>query len=263
MSTPNEQAALLAEQAAHALAAARKSFINAADVADDVDSDLRRCENEIYELPNQAMLALRNTDKSERHLRIANEAADSIELRVRHGQAGLLKVRDHLDDGSRALDAGRQILTELEQLPGQQSDATDHLRSRLDRLGHAVRDAEKGVEQAGTRLAAARRSIEPVIYGPSSIDDPRRTAAVIGDAGANARSDVMAVQGRLAGLREDFDAARPNATAAARESAELAMATRAAMNPTPPSAQRGSTGSSQLDLRRRAAGPAQGRNLER
>jgi chromosome segregation ATPase len=216
MSTQNEQAALLAEQAAHALAAARKSFINAADVADDVDSDLRRCENEIYELPNQAMLALRNTDKSERHLRIANEAADGIELRVRHGQAGLLKVRDHLDDGSRALDAGRQILTELEQLPGQQSDATDHLRSRLDRLGHAVRDAEKGVEQAGAR-GYARISTRPGRMPPP----PR---------------------GRAPGWRW-----RPGS----------------AMNPTPPSAQRGSTGSSQLDLRRRAAGPAQGRNLER
>jgi hypothetical protein len=74
MSTQNEQAALLAEQSAYALAGARKSFINAADVADDVDSDLRRCENEIYELPNQAMLALRNTDKSKRHLRIANRS---------------------------------------------------------------------------------------------------------------------------------------------------------------------------------------------
>jgi chromosome segregation ATPase len=262
MSTQNEQAALLAEQAANALAAARTSLSIAADVTDEVDSVLRRSENDIYELPTQARL-VRDTDDPQRHLRNAQGAAEEIERRLRNGQAGLVDVRDHLDQGARALDAGRQILTELEQLPGQQGEATDRLRSRLDGLGRAVRDAGEGVEQAGKRLAAARRNIEPLIYQTSRIDDPHRTAAVIGDAGANVQNDVMAVQRRLAGLREDFDTARPNTAAAAQQGAELAMVVRAATNPATASPQRGSTGSSEMDLRRRNAGPAQGLNVER
>jgi chromosome segregation ATPase len=262
MSTQNEQAALLAEQAANALAAARTSLGLAADVTDEVDNVLRRSENDIYELPAQARL-VRDNEDPQRHLRIAQGAAEEIEQRLRNGQAGLVEVRDHLDQGARALDAGRQILTELEQLPGQQGEATDRLRSRLDGLGRAVRDAGEGVEAAGRRLADARLNIEPLIYQSRQIDDPHRTAAVIGDAGANVQNDVMVVQRRLAGLREDFEAARPNATAAAQQSAELAMAARAAMNPTPASAQRGSAGSSEMDLRRRSAGPAQGPNVER
>jgi chromosome segregation ATPase len=262
MSTRNEQAALLAEQAANALAAARTSLSIAADVTDEVDSVLRRSENDIYELPTQARL-VRDTDDPQRHLRNAQGAAEDIERRLRNGQAGLVDVRDHLDQGARALDAGRQILTELEQLPGQQGEATDRLRSRLDGLGRAVRDAGEGVEEAGKRLAAARSNIEPLIYQSTRIDDPHRTAAVIGDAGANVQNDVMAVQRRLAGLRQGFDAARPEATAAAQQSADLAMAARAAMNPTPASAQRRSAGSSEMDPRRRNAEQALGPDHER
>jgi hypothetical protein len=262
MSTQNEQAALLAEQAANALAAARTSLIFAAEATDNVDSILRRTENDIYELPTQARL-VRDTDEPQRHLRNAQGAADEIERRIRNGQAGLVDVRDHLDQGDRALNAGRQILTELEQLPGQQGEATDRLRSRLDGLGRAVRDAGEGVEEAGKRLAAARRNIEPLIYQSSHIDDPRRTAAVINEAGVSVENDVMAVHRRLAGLRDDFDAARPNATAAAQQSAELAMAARAAMNPTPASVKSGPAGSSEMDLRRRKAEPAQGPDRER
>jgi hypothetical protein len=261
LSTQKEQAAQLAEQAANALAEARRSLGVAADVTDEVDKVLRRSENGIDELPAHARL-MRETEDPQLRLRNAYRAAEVIEQRLRDGQAGLGDVREHLDQGARALDAGRQILTELERLPGQQGEATDHLRSRLDGLGRAVRDAGEGVEEAGKRLAAARRNIEPLIYAPGHIDDPHRTATVIGDTGANVQNDVMAVRRRLAGLREDFDAAGPNATAAARQSADLAVAARAAMNPTPASAQRGAAGSSEMDPWRRDSGP-QGPSVER
>jgi hypothetical protein len=117
MSTQNEQAALLAEQAANALAAARTSLGLAADVTHEVDKVLRRGEDEIYELPAQAKL-VRDADDPQRHLRIAQGAAVGIEQRLRNGRDGLVDVRDHLDQGARALDADRQIPTELEQLPG-------------------------------------------------------------------------------------------------------------------------------------------------
>jgi hypothetical protein len=262
MSTPNEQAALLAEQAANALAAARTSLSIAADITDEVDSALGRSENDISELPTQAKL-VRDADEPGPYLRNAQGAADAIDRRIRDGQAGLAEVRDHVDQGARALNAGRQFLTELEQLPGQRGEATKLLRSRLDSLGGAVQKAGEGVEDAGRRLAAARRNIEPLIYQSRHIDDPGRTAAVIGDAGANVKNDMRVVQGGLAGLREGLEAARPNATAAAQQSADLARAASAAMNPTPTSAQRGSAASSELDLRRRNAGPAQGGHLDR
>jgi hypothetical protein len=262
MSTPNEQAALLAEQAANALAAARTSLGFAAEATDEVDSVLRRSENDVYELATQAEL-VRKTDDPQRHLRNAQGAANDIDWRIGNGQTGLAEVREHLDQGARALNAGRQFLTELEQLPGQRGEATNLLRSRLDGLGGAVREAGEGVEDAGRRLAAARRNIEPLIYQSRHIDDPGRTAAVIGDAGANVQHDMRVVQGGLAGLREGFEVAQPNATAAAQQSADLARAAKAAMNPTPTSAQRDSTAFSETDLRRRNAGRAQGADLDR
>jgi hypothetical protein len=261
MSTPNEQAALLAEQAASALAAARRSLGLAADVTDEVDKVLKRSENGIDELPDHARL-MRETNNPQWSLLNANRAAEVIEQRLRVGQSGIADVRDHLDQGARALDAGRQFLTELEQLPGQQGKELDRLRFRLDGLGRAVRDAGEGVDEAGKRIAAARRNIEPLIYPPNHIDDRHRTAAMIGNTGANVQNDVMAVRSRLAGLREDFDLTQPNATVAAWQSAELATAARAAMNPTPASAQRSSAGSSEIDPWRRNEGP-QGPNVER
>ncbi|QNE19232.1 hypothetical protein F1D05_16555 [Kribbella qitaiheensis] len=228
-----ERVAALTEQTAAALHAARSSLGSAAAITDEVRQGLRRGEADIAELAGQAS-RVRYADEPRPHLRNAQELADGVDRRMRDGQRGLGEVGDDLAQATRALNAGRQFVAELEQLPERQVAETEQLRQRVEVLSRAVRDAGDVVEAVGARLGAARQNVEPLLNASSHVDDPNRTAAMIAEAGTGtgADNDVMSVQRRLVGLSEDLDNAQPQAAVAAQQGADLANTARVAANPT-------------------------------
>lgn len=250
-----ERVAALTDQTASALSAARSSLVSAAATADGVHQLIRRSEADIAELPGQAS-RVRDADEPRPYLRNAQELAEGIDRRMRDGQRGLGEVGDDLAQASRALDAGRQFIAELEQQPERQAAETEHLKQRLEVLSRAVGQAGEGVQEAGARLAAARRNIEPLVYSSSNLDDPDRTAAMISGVAVGADNDVMAVQRRLAGVSEGLDYVQPQATQAAHLSADLANTARAAANPTRPADQAKPGSATTQDAHRKPSEPA-------
>lgn len=239
-----ERAALLADSTVNALTAARTSFGFAAETVDEVDRYLHRSENDILELGGQVNRIRYAGDEPQRtgedvavevHRQFgsAQELAGDIDRRLRAGTSGLRDAQDHLEQSARAIAAARQFVGELEQLPGQQNERTAQLRERLANLDRAVHGAMDGVERTGSRLTAARRNLEPVLEGRAYTDDPARTAAVVNEASSTVDRDVLNARNSIRTLREDFDTTRPDVTAAARDSDELATAIRAGTNPTP------------------------------
>jgi hypothetical protein len=257
--TDTERVAALTEEAAAALVEARRSLIVAADVADEVGALLGRSEADILDLAGEAR-RMEVADEPGPHLRNAQRLADDIERRIRTGRSGLEELGDHLDQGARALHVGRQVLVELEQVHGRRGAAIESQRLRLEGLGQAVQEATKGADEAGRRLAAAQRTIEPLLYSSSHVDDRRGTAATIAGVGTEVRNDVMAVQQRLADLQENLGRSGPTADVAAQQGVDLALAARAATNPTPASDQRRTGGA---DPARSQEQPARRPGLER
>jgi chromosome segregation ATPase len=239
-----ERAALLADSTVNALTAARTSLGFAAETADEVDRYLHRSENDILELSGQVNRIRYAGDEPQRtgedvavevHRQFgsAQELAGDIDRRLRAGTSGLRDAQDHLEQSARAIAAARQFVGELEQLPGRQNERTAQLRERLANLDRAVHGAMDGVERTGSRLTAARRNLEPVLEGRAYTDDPARTAAVVNEASSTVDRDLLNARNSIRTLREDFDTTRPDVTAAARDSDELATAIRAGTNPTP------------------------------
>jgi ABC-type transporter Mla subunit MlaD len=181
---------------------------SAAATAQDVKQLLRRSEPDIAELTGQAP-RVRYADEPRPYLRNAQQLADDVDRRMRAGQRGLGEVGEDLAQATRALNAGRQFVAELEQLPEREVAETEHLRQRLEVLGGAVRNATDAAEEIGTQLGVARQNVEPVLNASMHVDDRDRTAAMIAEAGTGADNDVMSVQRRLAALGEDLDRAQP------------------------------------------------------
>jgi chromosome segregation ATPase len=263
MSTPQEQAAAqLTDETASALVTAKIALTLAADAAQDVDAGLRRAEDEIGELAGQAN-RMYDSDVPDRQMMYAQEAAGEIGRRIGRGHEGLDEVRRQLGRASGALEAGRRSLGELEQVPGQQGEATTRLRRRLDSLSEVVEAAGRGTDRAGERLAETSRDLDRLRQSPERVQDREEAADAIRRAGRNVDEGVMDVRGGLRGLQQGLEDAGSEATTAARESVELATAARAGLNPTPASAQRVSQGAAEQDLRHRSAGPTQGADRDR
>ncbi|GAA1598106.1 hypothetical protein GCM10009789_60070 [Kribbella sancticallisti] len=258
MSVETEQAAAveLTDRTANALVAARTALSFAAEAADDVDNVLRRTEDEISELSAQAN-RMYDSELPERQMAIAQEAAYGIRQRINRGHEGLEDVRGELRKASVALNAGLQTLDELEQLPGQRGEATMLLRGRLDSLAEVIQDAGRGTDRAGERLEETSVDLNRLRNQPDRVHDREEAADAIRRASRGVDEGVMDVRGGLRGLRSGLEDAEPTANAAAQESVDLAMAARAAMNPTPRSAQRVQTDGAERDLRQRTSGPAQ------
>jgi chromosome segregation ATPase len=234
-----ERAAALAEMTANALNAARRSLGEAADLTDVVDNRLRDVEYGVDELSAQAnrVRFAENQEEAEYPLRTARYAASEVQEDLRRAQGAIYEVRDRLEQSARAIASGRTFLNELDELPGQRSEANDQLRYRLDAFDRAVHGAMAGAERTDWRLRAARENLEPLVNVPGTVHDQDRTAAVIREAGADATQAVDGARGGIRTLREDFDATRSEASHISQDSSELAAALRAGMNPTPPSEQ--------------------------
>jgi chromosome segregation ATPase len=250
-----ERVAALTDQTAAALAAARSSLGSAAVTTENVRQVLRRSEGDIAELAGQAT-RVRYADEPRPYLRNAQELAEDVDRRMRDGQRGLGEVGDDLEQATRALDAGRQFVAELEQLPERQVAETEHLRQRVEALSSAVRNAGDVVQDVGARLGAARQNVEPLLESSGHVDDRDRTAAMIAQAGSGVDNDVMSVQRRLAGLSENLDHAQPQAAAAAHLGADLANTARVAANPTKASDQSKPGSAADQDPHRRTNEPA-------
>lgn len=269
-----ERAALLADSTVNALTAARTSLGFAAETADDVDQFLRRSENDILELGGQVNRIRYAGDEPQqteedvadevhRQFRSAQELAGDVDRRLQAGTGGLRDAQGHLEQSARAIAAGRQFVGELEQLPGQQNERTGQLRERLANLDRAVQEAMEGVDRTGSRLTAARRNLEPVLEGRPYTDDPARTAAVVNEATSGVDQDVLTARNSIRTLREDFDTTKPDVTAAARDSDELATAIRAGTNPTPRAQQTASAPQPEDPRRAWAEGRDLGHDIKR
>jgi len=234
-----ERAAALAEMTANALNAARTSLGEAADVTDIVDRRLRDAEHGVGVLSDQAnrVRYAETGEEAEFPLRTARYAANDVQEDLRKAQGGIDEVRDRLEQSARAIAAGRDYLNELDELPGQRSEANDQLRYRLAAFDRAVHGAMAGAERTSWRLRAARENLEPLLNVPGTVHDQSRTAAVIQEAGSDATQAVDGARGGIRTLREDFEATWSEASNISRDSSELADVLRAGMNPTKPSEQ--------------------------
>jgi len=271
MSTPaDERAALIAEhaanladQTAYALIAVRTTLNYAADAADQVDTMLRRAENEIDELSSRASLVrtAETAEEAEPHLRLARDAANDLTDDLQRVQRGVDEVREHLEAGGRAIADGRSFLDELDSLPGQRSEANDQLRDRLAYLDRAVHGAMAGVDRTNWRLNQGQQNLEPLLNVPGTVHDQDRSAAVVQEVGADTGEAIGDARGGVRLLREDLDRTRPDAWSIAQDSVELAHAVRAGTNPTPPSAQQAPAASSEQDHRDRTGGQSRGPQL--
>jgi hypothetical protein len=258
VTTDNERAALLAEEIANALHAARASLSAAADLAEQTDNALSRGEDDISELTRQAFRMGGNEPRP--YLNNAQQLAYDLDDRMRNGRRAIEEVGDHLAAGARAINAGQRALAELDWLPGQPAGVTEALRTRLDVLDGAVQQTRAAVRDADNRLEQARGNLRRLVNGELSVDDPR-LAEQIGEAGIGVNQNVNNARIRLAETRTRLEAASPDTHAVAAESAELAA--RVGLNPTAAAGQRSTASNSEMDLRRRLDGPAQGRDRGR
>jgi predicted nucleic acid-binding Zn-ribbon protein len=232
------RAAELAEMTARALDAARSNLGEAADLTDTVDNRLRDVEYGVDQVSAQAnkVRFAETDDEVELPLRTARHAAYEVQEDLQRAQRGIGEVRERLEQSARAIAAGRDFINELDELPGQRSEANDQLRYRLAAFDRAVHGAMAGTERTEWRLRTARENLEPLLNVPGA-GDQERTAAVIREVGADATQAVEGARGGIRTLREDFDHTRSEAMNISRDSSELADALRAGMNPTAPSEQ--------------------------
>jgi chromosome segregation ATPase len=259
----NEQVvAQLTDQAARALMAARGSLQEAHEIAGNVDSVLRRSEDNIAELANEGR-RLPDAEFPDRRMAYAQDAAAQIRTQIGRGQGGLEEIRGQLKKAGAALADGRDALEKLVKVPDQAGEATNQLSARLDALEAAVEAAGKGIGRAEERLESTGLSLRRLRDQPERVRDREEAAEAIKKAGLTVNEGVEDARGGLKGLRQGLEEAGSQADAAARESAALAIAAHAAMNPTPPSAQRVSSGDVEQALRHRTTGPAQGADQER
>jgi chromosome segregation ATPase len=234
-----ERAAVLAEMTANALHAARSNLGAAADLTETVDNRLRDVEYGVVQVSAQAnrVRFAETEDEVELPLRTARHAAYEVQEDLQRAQRGIGEVRERLEQSAIAIASGRDFLNELDELPGQRSEANEQLRYRLAAFDRAVHDAMDGTERTDWRLRTARENLEPLLNVPGAVEDQERTAAVIREAGAEATQSVEGARGGIRSLREDFDHTRSEAMHVSRDSSELADALRAGMNPTKPSEQ--------------------------
>ncbi|MFG1815943.1 hypothetical protein ACGFIF_19425 [Kribbella sp. NPDC049174] len=260
-----ERAAALAEMTANALNTARTSLGDAADLTDVVDRRLRDVEHGVGVLSDQAnrVRFAENQEEAEFPLRTARYAAYDVQEDLRRAQGGIDEVRDRLEQSARSIAAGREFLNELDELPGQRSEANDQLRYRLAAFDRAVHGAIAGVERTDWRLRTARENLEPLVNVPGTVHDQGRAAAVIQEAGSDATQAVDGARGGIRTLREDFEATWSEASNISHDSNELADALRAGMNPTKPAEQTGPASSAEDPRRAWSEGRdlSQGLNL--
>ncbi|GAA0580296.1 hypothetical protein HPO96_20180 [Kribbella sandramycini] len=229
---PQRRAAELAEFAANALHDARLKLSHAADATQELNTVLRRAEDEIYELPLQAS-KMEATGQARPFLQNAQYVADQIDRRLENGGHLVGEIRDRLDSATTGLQAGRQALEELSRLPVEHDrELMDRLSHRISDLNTAVNSAHDGLDRANTRIGRAQESLGGLIEHRS---EPSPT--FVRDTAADVDRDLMHTRTGVRELAEDLDGHDPNAAATAQD-AELARAFHAGAYTTAKSAQR-------------------------
>jgi chromosome segregation ATPase len=279
MSTDQERAAALKEQTAAALVAARTAMVSAVEASGDIDSVLEARLDEVKGLSRSAEQARdfeqagrlaktpaafeSATDDLRGALRGAARTADEFDARIRTNLGQIADIGDDLQRSSRALGDGKAFLDQLEQMPGQQDESTNALRQRLGSMERALGTATADVRGAESQLKSARQTAQRLMASSMSVDTSGQTSIAIDDTRAKLGSDLKAARNGLSGANQSLGDARPDAEQVARQSADLANAARAGLNPTPTSAQRTPSGSSESGLRHRVDGAGQAPTHER
>ncbi|WP_328321683.1 hypothetical protein OHA70_25050 [Kribbella sp. NBC_00382] len=288
-----QQAANLTDQTASALVAARSAMMAARDATADFD---RLLEARLEEAGNLGVPAQRAreseyagrladspgardnaTDDIRRALYSAGLTSDQLNGRLQRDIGQLEQIGDDLDRSSRALTHGKSSLDDLEQLPVERDEQTGEptpeaaeqlrqtsiLRQRVSTMENSIGTASTGVKNAETQLKAARETARRLVHAPPSVGTDGRISNAIEQTREELGSNLRSARQRLDGANQDLTAGRPAATEAAQRSIDLANATRAGLNPTPPSHDGPPGGPSGSDLSRRLNGPSQNPTLER
>ncbi|GAA3559161.1 hypothetical protein [Kribbella ginsengisoli] len=287
-----QRAASLTDQTASALVAARSAMMSARQATADFDRLLEARLEEAGTLGVSAQRAYEGemlgrraetpgardnaTDDIRRALYSAGLTSDQLDGRLQRDIGRLDEIGDDLDRSSRALTHGKGFLDELEQLPverdehgeptpqaAEQLKQTAILRQRVSTMENSIGTAGTGVSNAKTQLTAARETAHRLVNSPPSVGTDGRISNTIDQTRTELGSNLRSARQRLDGANEDLTAARPAAEDAAQRSVDLANATRAGLNPTPPSHQGPPGGPSESDLSRRLNGPTQNPTLER
>lgn len=235
-----KRAAQYAEEAAAAIHRVRIVLNYAAGAAQEGDLMLGRGRGASSDLTTSGELMSRS-DEPRRHLLDAESYSGETGQRVGTGGDILRDVRENLERGRGHLRAGRQAVVQLSRLPGQGSELANNLHDRLDRLEAVVHHADQRAVEVAAKLAVAQGNVEPML-AQARFGDLQVTADTVRATGTHTRRNLEAAQEDLDGLRRDIDGISPELAKAERESSELEMHARAAMNPTPPT-QRAEPGS--------------------
>ncbi|MEV6417692.1 hypothetical protein [Kribbella sp. NPDC051718] len=288
-----QRAANLTDQTASALVAARSAMLSAREATADFDRLLEARLEEAGSLGVPAQHAREGeyagrqadspgardnaTDDIRRALYSAGLTSDQLNGRLQRDIGQLEQIGDDLDRSSRALTHGKSFLDELEQLPVERDEQTGEptpeaaeqlkqtaiLRQRVSTMENSIGTASTGVRNAETQLKSARETARRLVQSPPSVGTDGRISNAIDQTREELGSNLRSARQRLDGANQDLTAGRPAAEEAAQRSVDLANATRAGLNPTPPSNDRPPAGPSESDLSRRLNGPTQNPTLER
>jgi hypothetical protein len=261
---PSDGFADLAEKTLNAVASVRARMSRAVRSAEEVDRALWQTEKSIGDLPVPPQEAQPPQDQAQRSFVGAQADASAINLSLRDAQHGVVELRDELTAGAAALTQAKGFLDELENLPDEaaagQQLSTARMRERLTELDTAIAAAAAGAEKTAHRLDTARKNVQPLVpeVGGYNHRDPVQGAALAGQVGDTLRRDFSGLQ---AGVGTAY-AAHVEADRSTAEANELAIAVRAASNPTPKSAGATPAAAPEDSRRDRSGGQVRGRGRD-
>ncbi|MEU4602168.1 hypothetical protein AB0F43_04225 [Kribbella sp. NPDC023972] len=221
--------------------------------ADDLSSRSRRADDEVRQAFGQAQ-----------------KAATILVARIDEAKKDLGSLAENLKLSSERINSGLEQLDAIEQLPEQRTSETEQLRVRLKHLQVAVATAGAGVTRATTRVESARVAAAKLQDAPQlSVDGRGEHSAAVNTAISQLETHLSVAREGLAGLGGQAQITAYPAHEAtiqgeklARQSAELADAARAGLNP-PPADPRGGSSMGEQDRRHGTGGPSQGKGITR
>jgi chromosome segregation ATPase len=252
----------LATQTLDAVGSVRTRLGRAVESAVQLDDQLWEIEKSYRERPELPRDEPARDARPHRSsvLAAAGGYASRLSKLMRDSRDQVAEVRDQLAAAAAALQQAGDFLDELESLPaadsGQPATPAD-LRQRLADLGSAIATADAGAEHTEQRLGAALRNAAKMQRTFGELDT--RRVPVVYEASEALNKGLPGLQSGVG----TTSTAHAQAVQASAVADDLAVAVRAASNPTSPSDRQTPAPASEQDHRDRAGGPSRGQQLNR